>query len=119
MLLRGNVLQSLADQRGFLYDGAVPVNNFWRRGFGRTVRRCSVVPMDVDRGDIAFEDVAGSGTRLRLQGRLPAMRVYLYYEVETTPDSTYDGRVLQSAYQVRRAGDATNGSEGTPERAEQ
>jgi len=75
--------------------------------------------MDEDRGDIFFGNVAGSGTRQRLQGRLPATRGYLYYGVGKTPDSTYDGRVLQSVSQALGAGDAESGSEGTPERAEQ
>lgn len=112
-------VQGLAGQRGFLYDSAVPVNDFRRCGLGRSVCRRSAELMGEDRGDIFFGDVAGSGTRQRPQGRLPATRVYLYYGAEQTPDSTYDGRVFQSVSQGLRAGDAESGSEGTPERAEQ
>lgn len=104
---------------GFYQFGPELAYSFWRRGCGCTVHRCLGVARDEDMADIAFDDVADFGTRLRLRGKLPATRVYLYYEVEKTADSTFDGSVLQSDYQVRWADGAKADAEETPERPEQ
>lgn len=90
---------------------------FWRRACGCQMHRCLGVTKDEDHDDVDFLDVGDYGTRLRLKGKLPASRVYLYYEVEKTANSTFDGSVLQSDYQARWAEHKRQeADEDTPER---
>lgn len=91
---------------------------FWRRACGCTVHRCIGLARDEDVPDLNLPDAAETGVRLKLRGKLPNSRVYLYYEVEKTPDSQYDGIVLQSDYQTRWSrSDAADKAEDISERA--
>jgi len=51
-----------------------------------------------------FPDAAETGRRLRLKGKIPAGRMYLYYEVEKTSAQPIIGSALQSDYEVKWAG---------------
>lgn len=76
---------------------------FWKRGCGCTVHEVTGLARDEVADPFSFPDVAEFGTRLRLKGRLPKTRVYLYYEVEKTPDSAWRGLVQQSDYSEKWA----------------
>ncbi len=125
MLKPGGRFVSCNGMNGWVGHGFYQFNpdlawTFWRRACGCTVHRCMGVARDEAMPDLDFLDVGDYGTRLRLRGKLPATRVYLYYEVEKTPESKFDGTVLQSDYLVRWAGeDGDDAGEDAPERAEQ
>jgi hypothetical protein len=50
---------------------------------------------------IELADPALTGARLRLKGKIPEGRVYLYYEVERTAASALGCDTLQSDYETK------------------
>lgn len=110
MLRPGGRFVSANGMNGWVGHGFYQFNpdlawNFWKRGCGCIVHKCLGVARDENAGDVEFLDVGDYGTRLRLRDKLPATRVYLYYEIEKPAGATYQGRVLQSDYVARWSGD--------------
>lgn len=80
---------------------------FWRRGAGCEVHDCRGITKAPGKGEyaVAFRDPALTGKRLRLKGKIPPRRFYLYYEVERLPTSGLTvGSPLQSDYETKWAG---------------
>lgn len=80
---------------------------YWRRTANCNVLNCSGLtraPIEGVIEELPFADPAEAGHRLRLRGRVPNERVYLYFEVERTPQSALASRTLQSDYEVRWSG---------------
>ncbi len=83
------------------------VYTFWKRTCNCTVHSClgiRKIPSDQYATPLELPDPADLGHRLRLKGRVPSGRVYLYYEVEKRPDSDYVPGTLQSDYVARWSG---------------
>lgn len=123
MLAPGGRFVSVNGMNGWVGHGLYQFNpdlawTFWRRACGCKMHRCLGVARDENVPDLDFLDVGDYGTRLRLKGKLPPTRVYLYYEVEKMAESRYDGAVLQSDYLARWAeGEAAGAAVDTFERA--
>lgn len=85
---------------------------FWARNCGCVVHDCRGIHKRPRGGDyhVPFPDPAETGKRLRMKGKVPPGRVYLYYEVERTSERLPEGRVLQSDYETRWH---THGNAGT------
>jgi len=84
---------------------------FWRRTCDCKVHDCRgikklPVPKELH---LPFPDPAETGRRLRLKGKVPQGRVYLYYEVERMAQSALGSSALQSDYETRWA---THGNAG-------
>ncbi len=80
---------------------------FWRRTAHCEVHDCRGItkaPANLKEYHLTFRDPAELGHRLRLKGRIPHSRFYLYYEVERLPDSAIAEETLQSDYEVKWAG---------------
>ncbi len=80
---------------------------FWRRTANCTVHDCRGItkaPENLKEYHLKFRDPAELGRRLRLRGRIPHSRFYLYYEVERRPDSAIAETTLQSDYETKWAG---------------
>lgn len=77
--------------------------SFWGRRAKCNVIKCLGVPkVPVEgQGVLEFPDPADKGVRLRLRGKTPEGRSYLYYEVERQKESNLDGSVLQSDYETK------------------
>lgn len=87
---------------GLYQFGPDLVWSFWKRSANCEVMRCMAVPKDPEHPPIDLPDPAATGRRLRhLWKRLPAGRVYLYYEVRKTEEAALSGSTLQSDYQAR------------------
>jgi len=85
---------------------------FWRRTAGCEVHDCRGItkaPVDGKEYHLPFADPAELGHRLRLKGRIPPARFYLYYEVERLESSAIAEETLQSDYEVKWAGHANAG----------
>lgn len=108
MLKPGGHFVSANGMNGWISHGIYQFNpelvwSFWKRAAGCAVHDCrglKAMPVTGEK-HVVFPDPADKGIRLRLRGRLPEGRVYLYYEVERLPTSVYDGRTLQSDYEVK------------------
>lgn len=75
---------------------------FWGRTCNCKVHACRGIKKFPDpEMHIDFPDPALTGKRLRLKGRMPEGRVYLYYEVERLPDSDMGSITLQSDYETK------------------
>jgi len=76
---------------------------FWGRNCGCEVHHCLGIHKRPRGGNyhLEFKDPAITGRRLKLRGKVPAGRMYLYYEVERTPQSVLKDRVLQSDYETK------------------
>jgi len=86
---------------------------FWRRTANCDVHDCRGITKDPKEGKeyhLSFQDPAELGHRLRLRGRVPPTRFYLYYEVERREDSAIAETTLQSDYEVKWAGAANAGA---------
>lgn len=78
---------------------------FWKRKCQCVVNCCFGIPKIPGAGNIlSFPDAAEKGLRLRLKGKIPQGRVYLYYEIEKTTAGLAKGSALQSDYQVKWSG---------------
>jgi len=97
-----NMFRMLRVGHGMYQFNPELVWTFWRRTCNCRVHRClglKKIPGDAPALD--FPDPAETGRRLRLKGRIPEGRVYLYYEVEKTEDSALSDSTLQSDYVAR------------------
>ncbi|NKB29463.1 MAG: methyltransferase domain-containing protein [Rhodobacteraceae bacterium] len=76
---------------------------FWSRNCGCEVHSCMGIHKRPRGGKyrINFRDPAITGKRLRLKGKVPSGRIYLYYEVERTPGAEIKNVVLQSDYETK------------------
>lgn len=112
MLRPGGRFVSANGMNGWMGHGLYQFNpdlvwNFWKRAAGCVVHDCRGVPRDEDAPDVVFADVEETGRRLRLRGKLPTSRIYLYYEIEKPEGATLSGAVLQSDYRARWSEAAT------------
>ena len=111
MLKPGGRFVSANGMNGFnghgLYQfGPDLVWTYWRRTVQCEVHSCRGItkwPAEKD-FHLEFKDPAELGHRLRLKGRIPPERFYLYYEVERLPGSAISEATLQSDYEVKWAG---------------
>lgn len=112
MLAPGGRFVSANGMNGWAGHGLYQFNpelvwTFWTRGAGCEVHDCRGIAKAPREGDapVAFRDPAITGKRLRLKGKIPPRRFYLYYEVERLPTSALvSGPVLQSDYETKWAG---------------
>jgi len=104
MLRVGGRFVSANGMNGWVGHGMYQFNpelvwTFWRRSCNCTVHSCIGLPKIPGGADpLIFPDPAEKGKRLRLKGKVPAGRVYLYYEVEKTRDSSLSSLTFQSDY---------------------
>jgi len=112
MLKPGGRFVSANGMNGFnahgLYQfGPDLVWTFWRRTANCNVLDCRGItksPVKYEEYHLEFTDPAELGHRLRLRGRVPSGRFYLYYEVEKREDSVISETTLQSDYEVKWTG---------------
>lgn len=113
MLKPGGMFVSANGMNGWVGHGMYQFNpelvwTFWQRGCGCRVHSClGLTKLPGRARALDFPDPADTGVRLRLRGKIPEGRVYLYYEVERLPDSAMAGPVLQSDYQTKWSGHDT------------
>ncbi|NVK14916.1 MAG: class I SAM-dependent methyltransferase [Rhodobacteraceae bacterium] len=76
---------------------------FWGRNCGCIVHDCRGIHKRPRGGNyhIEFRDPAEAGKRMRLKGKIPEGRMYLYYEIEKTSTSAMKDLVLQSDYETK------------------
>ena len=93
---------------------------YWVRNCGCTVHACKGIQKKPRGGNyhLDFRDPAETGKRLRLKGRVPAGRMYLYYEVERTPEAKLRNVVLQSDYETKWQGHTNAGATRLDEKVE-
>ena len=110
MLRPGGRFVSANGMNGWTGHGIYQFNpelvwTFWGRTAGCAVHEClgiKKVPAR-DAPYLVFNDPALTGKRLRLRGKVPEGRVYLYYEVERLPTSSLGAVMLQSDYETKWA----------------
>lgn len=108
MLAPGGLFVSANGLSGWTGHGMYQFNpelvwTYWRRARNCEVLACLGLPKDPGAKAIVFPDPAERGVRLKLRGRIPEGRVYLYYEVRKTQDAARAASVLQSDYAVKWA----------------
>lgn len=119
MLKPGGMFVSANGMNGWVGHGMYQFNpelvwTFWERGCGCRVHTClGLTKLPGRARALDFPDPAEKGVRLRLRGKIPEGRVYLYYEVERMPDSVLAGTVLQSDYETKWSGHA-NAAQAKP-----
>ncbi|MEL7114712.1 MAG: hypothetical protein AAGP08_03835 [Pseudomonadota bacterium] len=89
---------------GLYQFGPELVWTFWRRTARCEVHDCRGItkaPIDMEEYHVTFPDAAETGKRLRLKGKIPRGRFYLYYEIERLPTSSLTEDTLQSDYETR------------------
>lgn len=108
MLKPGGRFVSANGMNGWVGHGIYQFNpelvwSFWGRTAGCRVHDCRAIRKLPGEGDahLSFPDPALTGKRLRLKGKVPTGRVYLYYEVERLPESALRPVTLQSDYETR------------------
>lgn len=110
MLRPGGMFVSANGMNGWVGHGMYQFNpelvwTFWQRGCGCRVHSClGLTKLPGRARALDFPDPANTGVRLRLRGKIPEGRVYLYYEVERLLDAAMAGPVLQSDYQTKWSG---------------
>lgn len=78
---------------------------FWKRKAQCVVHCClGIAKIPGKHKMLNFPDAAETGVRLKLKGKIPPGRVYLYYEIEKTKAGMAKGSALQSDYEVKWAG---------------
>ena len=108
MLKPGGRFVSANGMNGWVGHGIYQFNpelvwSFWGRMAGCQVHDCRGIkklPTAKDQ-HLEFPDPAATGKRLRLKGKIPEGRVYLYYEVERLPTSRLGDVMLQSDYETK------------------
>lgn len=104
MLRPGGIFVSANGMNGWVGHGMYQFNpemvwTFWKRTAHCTVHRCFGLTKKPGKGPpLVFPDPAETGKRLRLKGKIPPERMYLYYEIEKTPQSALGDTPLQSDY---------------------
>lgn len=104
MLKSGGRFVSANGMNGWVGHGMYQFNpelvwTFWRRTCNCKVHSCLGLQKEPGNSDpLVFADPAEKGKRLRLKGNIPQGRVYLYYEVEKTKESSLSAHTLQSDY---------------------
>lgn len=83
---------------GLYQFGPELVWTFWRRAAGCEVMNCMMLPKRPRLPSLDLPDQAEKGHRLRLKGRVPEGRVYLYYEVRKTRGAKLGGSTLSGDY---------------------
>lgn len=112
MLKPGGRFVSANGMNGWVGHGMYQFNpelvwTFWKRKCQCIVHSCLGIHKIPGQAKIlSFPDAAEHGRRLRLKGKIPDGRVYLYYEVQKTEAPMRDASALQSDYQVRWAQNA-------------
>lgn len=112
MLKPGGRFVSANGMNGWVGHGMYQFNpelvwTFWKRKCQCIVHRCLGIHKIPGHAKIlSFPDAAKTGQRLRLKGKIPEGRVYLYYEVERTAAPMLETSALQSDYQTRWAASA-------------
>lgn len=107
MLRTGGIFVSANGMNGWWGHGLYQFSpdivwSFWKRAAGCEVLRCEAVPHRHRYRAVALPDPAEGGRRLfGLGKRLPASRVYLYYEVRKGEGARLEGPALQSDYVAR------------------
>jgi len=77
---------------------------FWGRTCNCKVHSClGIKKLPNPEQHIVFPDPAERGKRLRLKGKMPKRRVYLYYEVERPVGANLGAITLQSDYETKWA----------------
>jgi SAM-dependent methyltransferase len=94
---------------GLYQFGPDLVWTFWQRHASCRVVSCQALRKNPDPGKDTLDlpDPAATGRRLRLKGKMPEGRVYLYYEIEKPESASLSGDVLQSDYETKWAGTKT------------
>lgn len=108
MLKPGGRFISANGMNGWVGHGIYQFNpelvwSFWGRTAGCKVHECLGVKKIPGQSEthLSFPDPADTGKRLRLRGRFPEGRVYLYYEVERLATSMLRRLTLQSDYETK------------------
>ncbi|MFN4158533.1 MAG: hypothetical protein ACK4GO_09045 [Gemmobacter sp.] len=108
MLAPGGRFVSANGMNGWVGHGIYQFNpelvwTFWGRTAGCHVHDCRAIKKSPGEADehVPFPDPALTGKRLRLKGKLPTGRLYLYYEVERLPTSSLRDIMLQSDYETK------------------
>lgn len=111
MLKPGGRFMSANGMNGFNGHGLYQFSpdlvwTFWRRTAACEVHDCRGITKNPINGEyhLNFKDPADLGHRLRLKGRVPPERFYLYYEVERRADSAIAEVTLQSDYETKWSG---------------
>lgn len=105
----GGVLASSAPgnnwfAHGFYQFGPELVYGYWKHGCGFDVLECCMLPEMPRDKEMALPDPAEAGVRLRMRGKVPNQRVYLWYEVRKGTNAHRWTRALQTDY-VRKWSD--------------
>jgi SAM-dependent methyltransferase len=103
MLAPGGILVSAPPGNGwfghgFYQFGPELVYGYWKHGCGYDVLTCSMLPVLPRHKELPLPDPAEKGQRLRLRGKIPGQRVYLYYEVRRGARAHDYRQVLQTDY---------------------
>jgi len=83
---------------GFYQFGPELVYGFWKHSCSCEVLSCFLLPVMPRHKEMALPDPAAKGHRLRMKGKVPEVRTYLYYEVRRTAESHLPRKVLQTDY---------------------
>lgn len=103
MLAPGGILAACAPgnnffAHGFYQFGPELVYGYWKHGCGFDVLTCSMLPEWPRDKELDLPDPAQLGHRIRLRGKVPNQRVYLYYEVQKGPNAHAFKAALQTDY---------------------
>lgn len=85
---------------GLYQFGPELVWTFWKRNAGCEVLNCMMLPKHPAKPGMDLPDQAELGHRIRMKGRVPEGRVYLYYEVRKPKGAKITGRTLSGDYQT-------------------
>lgn len=123
-----NIFQMLATDG--IFSSCVPANNwfahgfyqfgpeltygFWKHSCNCVVEGCFLLPVMPKNKEMPLPDPAEAGHRLRMRGKVPDVRTYLYYEVRRTAESHMPRRALQTDYVAKwSAHEAKEGEDDT------
>lgn len=95
---------------GFYQFGPELVYSYWKHGCGFDVLDCVMLPVLPRDKELPLQDAAELGHRLRLKGKVPRQRTFLYYVVRKGTAAHRWNRALQTDYVNRwSAHDAASG----------
>ena len=103
LLRPGGVFSSCVPGNGFFAHGFYQfgpelVYGYWKHGRGYDVLHCGLLPAMPRNKELELPDPAVTGRRLRMRGKVPEGRCYLYYEVQKGPTAGPFKRALQPDY---------------------